>query len=359
MIIIDTFLKIKSVKKAIYFLTALKYTYYEVHAFKNLLETEGYCDVLRCAINDIEDEINRSESNIRDVLDFFDKEEPYFFYLYEYADDDLHLLILAYLMRKFDFTEIFTIPLESIPQFCDDKYKIVTMDDTCRINHQGVFLRNRFYYYNPIIMGRRDAKEPPPLLNLMASLKEKGAEISLRIDESISVDKNLYLPIYREFFEVYHGREINLDKIEFPINKGTSETLCVFNPKTMKKIQFNLSYRKDCERWIEVEELWNYNNDKKNNKYVTRYLHSIYNPNTNYFHHIDGSINIYSVDDYEVRVSKTINSHATSHHKLWLVEGEIDILEWGKLILEYFEDDNLVLDAFKGNLIAEEFLNTL
>jgi hypothetical protein len=41
--------------------------------------------------------------------------------------------------------------------------------------------------------------------------------------------------------------------------------------------------------------------------------------------------------------------------KQWLVEGEINVIDWGKLILHFFNDHELILDAFKGNLIEEVF----
>lgn len=40
---------------------------------------------------------------------------------------------------------------------------------------------------------------------------------------------------------------------------------------------------------------------------------------------------------------------------MWLVEGEISIVDWGKLLLNFFDDPDLILDALKGNLVEEVF----
>lgn len=70
---------------------------------------------------------------------------------------------------------------------------------------------------------------------------------------------------------------------------------------------------------------------------------------------MDGSFNFYNNDNYKVRVNQQINAHANLHVKQWLVEGEISITDWGRMILQFFNDPDLILDAFKGNLIEEVF----
>lgn len=63
----------------------------------------------------------------------------------------------------------------------------------------------------------------------------------------------------------------------------------------------------------------------------------------------------YSIRLNAVRVNQQINAHANLHVKQWLVEGENSVLDWAKMILHFFDDPDLILDAFKGNLIEEVF----
>lgn len=77
----------------------------------------------------------------------------------------------------------------------------------------------------------------------------------------------------------------------------------------MKKIQFKISHRHDSEKWIEVEELFNLNDELNNGVVVTRYLHSIFVSENNVFTHIDGSLNFYNKDNYNMRKNQTINAH--------------------------------------------------
>lgn len=118
----------------------------------------------------------------------------------------------------------------------------------------------------------------------------------------------------------------------------------------MKKIQFKLSSRKDNEKWIEVEELFSQSDRKWN---MTRYLHSIYCEDSKSFKHIDGSVNFYELNTYKMRLNTTINAHSDRHTKLWLVEGNISIKYWTLLIYSFFDDDDLISDAFSGKLSIE------
>ncbi|KQU27248.1 hypothetical protein ASG65_01430 [Bacillus sp. Leaf13] len=265
------------------------------------------------------------------------------------------MVILSLLQKELDIMKIFTIPLENLPEVADKKYGIVPLNDQSSANHQGIFYNDKFYYYSPLLTTRRDAKLPPELISLLFEQIKIDNTVSCRLDNNLSIDKHYYKPFYREFSEVFQGREINLDGILFPIHSGNNEFFCVYNPKTMKKIQFKISHRKDAERWIEVEELWDIHGKEEQEYFIIKYLHSIYDPQINSFVHIDGSINIYRNDNYKLRINQQISAHVDLHIKQWLVEGEIKILDWGKLILHFFNDPDLILDAFKGNLIEEVF----
>ncbi|MDQ1005439.1 hypothetical protein QFZ28_006017 [Neobacillus niacini] len=344
------------VKKAIYFMRSMGMAYYEVPNKVDLLKSNGYRDNINPALDEMRQTMHQKGIAREDLMKYLEDIEPYLAYLLQETQIYTELVILSLLNKKLlDLQEIFSIPLESLPDTADPKYGIVLLDDKSSANHQGVFYKDKFYYYNPLYRAARDAKTPPNLIQLLTEQMKLKNSVSLRLDQTISLSKDHYKPFMRDFSEVYQGREINLDDIHFPLHPGKNEYFCVYNPETMKKIQFKISHRRDLEHWIEVEELWNIDEKKVQESYITRYLHSIYNPQTNKFVHVDGSFNFYDYDNYKVRVNQQINAHANLHVKQWLVEGEVDILDWGRMILHFFNDPDLILDAFKGKLIEEVF----
>ncbi|MEK4058502.1 MULTISPECIES: hypothetical protein [Paenibacillus] len=343
------------IKKAIYFLFSMGMAYYEVPQKREYLDDIGYRDLIQPAFDEIHKLMEQNNILRKDVAEYLWNIDPYLAYLLDETSIETELVILSFLNKTLDIYEIFTVPLETLPDDADSKYGVVLLNDKSSANHQGVFHGKQFFYYSPLYGARRDAATPPPLIMLLTEQMTNNNTVSLRLDQTIALQKEHYKPFMRFFFEVYQGREINLDNIQFPIHSGTSEFFCVYNPETMKKVQFRISHRKDSERWIEVEELWDIHGREENQLFVTRYLHSIFNPLTNKFVHIDGSFNFYNNEKYKVRVNQQINAHANLHVKQWLVEGEISVLDWAKMILHFFDDPDLILDAFKGNLIEEVF----
>jgi hypothetical protein len=343
------------IKKAIYFMLSMGMAYYEVPQKEDFLKATGYTDIINPALEEIRQSMELHGIAREDFAKYLWDIEPYLAYLLDETKIPTDLVMLSLLDKELDIYDIFAIPLEALPEAADPKYGIVLLDDKSSANHQGVFFGNNFYYYNPLYRVRRDAKTPPYLIHLLTEQMKNKNSVSLRLDQTISLAKEHYKPFMREFAEVYQGREINLDEIQFPLHPGNSEFFCVYNPETMKKIQFRISHRKDSERWIEVEELWDNHGKEEQELFITRYLHSIFNPLTNTFVHVDGSFNFYNNENYKIRVNQQINAHANLHIKQWLVEGEISITDWGKIILHFFNDPDLILDAFKGNLIEEVF----
>lgn len=338
------------IKKAVYFLIANKVKYFDVICLKRMLDDE-YSSLLINAINEIKLTLNRDNSKLNEILNYFYLDEYYHYYLYKEANLDINIIILCFMIKFFNLIDVWNIPLEEIPQSGHDKYKLVPIANNAYLNYEGLILFDKFYYYNPIFIDRIDGKDLPMLIKELSLLKKKGNKISIRLDETISIKRKKYVSKVVEFSEIYQGKVINLDKIAFPLYKGKNETLCVYNPITMKKIQFKISHRQDSEKWIEIEELINLSNEI----IMTRYLHSIFKQEENTFTHIDGSLNFYNKDTYVIRQNQIINSNSDSHQKLWLVEGKITITEWGKLVLAYFEDYELIFDAFEGKLVEEVF----
>lgn len=347
-----------NVKKAVYVLVALRYRYFDIIRIKEDID-KWYYSIIKDGTESINLALNKKENYKNDIKNFFHGNEPYLEYLNIEVKIDISIITLAYLIKFFDYNSIYMEPLEIISGFCRNKYGITDIRRDTEINHEGIILNNKFYYYNLLFLDRIDGDKIPNLLTHLFATNNNENKIYLRLDELLSVEKENYIKRILSFSEIYQGREINLDNIEFPLNKGESETLCVYNPSNMNKIQFKISYRKDSEQWIEVEEIFlkgqKFDEVEDNKLIRTKYLHAIYNGKKKEFMHIDGSINLYESNNYIRRCKGTINSHADKHYKLWLIEGAISIVEWGKIVLAYFKDDELIMDAFKGNLIEEVF----
>lgn len=344
-----------TIKKAKYLMFSMGIVYYEIPQKENLLLNIGYKEIIKPALEEIGTSIQEKALANEELSKYLWDREPHLAFLLEETEKPIELIILSFLHKELSIQEIFTVPLESLPDTADPKYGIVLLDEKISANHQGIFYKDKFYYYSPLYGTKRNAKTPPQLVQLLTEQMVNNNYVSLRLDQTLSISIEHYKPFMREFAEVYQGREINLDKIQFPFHPGKSEYFCVYNPETMKRIQFKISHRKDSERWIEIEELWSIGREEEQEVYMTKYLHSIFNPLENKFVHIDGSFNFYNLDNYKIRKNQQINAHADLHIKQWLVEGEINIIDWGKMVLHFYNDPDLILDAFEGNLIEEVF----
>lgn len=347
----------KEIMKTIYFLFSTQTDFYNVQKKERLLKESGYQDKILPALAEIKKIMKHYGIARYEITQYLNEVDLYLAYLLEETKVETAIVILSFLQKEMDIVKVFTTPLESLPEFADDKYGIVSLNEKSFANHQGIFHEEKFYYYSPVFLSRRNTKEPPVLIDLLFEHLKKNNLVSYRLDTNLCVEKNNYKPIYNELSEVYQGREINLDDIKFPLYSGGIEYFCVYNPISMKKIQFKISNRKDGERWIEVEELWDIHSKGEQEYFITRYLHSIFQPSSNLFVHVDGSINIYKNKSYKSRIERQIAANADLHIKQWLVEGELEILDWAKLTFHFFNDPDLLMDAFRGDLIEEVFRN--
>ncbi|WP_320163095.1 hypothetical protein [uncultured Trichococcus sp.] len=342
-----------AVKKAGYLFSSMGDRYFEIQEDKLL--NKGYIEKISPALEEISSHFKNRNIKKQDLIEYFECKDGYLSYLLSETEVSVELIVLKFITKNVNLLDIFTVPLEKIPENANPKYKIVMMGDESSPNHQGIFHYDKFFYYHPLFKRRVDAHEPPMLIQQIFLEKILGNDISIRLDQTISVEKDYYKPEIKLFHELHNGKVINLDNIQisFPFRSGEYENLCVYNPKTMKKIQFKISRRKDSEFWVEVEELFPIHDTDQ--WYNTKYLHSIYNPIKNEFNHIDGSFNFYDKDKYNIRVNKQISAHANRHEKFWLVEGKTSVLDWAKMILYFFEDEDLIFDAFTGKLIEDVF----
>lgn len=297
----------------------------------------------------INDQIENDDKLSKCVKKYMSKINVYYKDLLSRGKVSEALIILFCLKISFNIKEVIGGEVEMIPENADKKYKIVELQKKTTFNHEGVNVNNKFYYFSPIFFNEKRCSNSIKSTGLLKLLSDQHLKNSvwLRLDENLSVKLEDYKKQVPQNFVLYRGKTINLDNIEFPYHRN-NVILIVYNPESMKQIQFKLSSRKDYQKWIEIEEINEFSEQK--DSYTTKYLHSIYDENKGNFSHIDGSINYYGKETYKKRTSSDINSHADKHEKLWLVEGNIKKNEWLELIYKYFDDKDLIMDAFNGNL---------
>lgn len=352
MSILNELEKCVELKKIAYFFTTLDYRAHDALNLYRAHDDEVLMEKLEHAYPLIKEFLCANCDAERDLRKYIKENHPYSDMLLESQNVPFELVAFCLLFNSFSVKEFLGGTLETLPNESSKKYKIVKLDKGEIFTHEGVKHNDKFYYFSPFVLNyKRLQSEPTELIKLL-TVENSINEVWLRLDDNLSIPLNKYKPNYRLFASVYWGKEINLDKIEFPY-QNDNISLSVYRPETMKRIQFKISNRKDNEKWIEVEELHCVNDNRSG--YITKYLHSIYNPDKEVFEHIDGSLNFYSDVNYRVRSNSTINAHSDAHEKLWLVEGVVSKEKWVKLIYRFFEDDDLISDAFTGKL-SEDIL---
>lgn len=79
----------------------------------------------------------------------------------------------------------------------------------------------------------------------------------------------------------------------------------------------------------------------ENEPFACRYMHSIYDSNTNTFEHFDGAIRQYNLDSICERIEKPINQmgHDAMYTKIFRLDGNIPLETWKILITNYLKNN--------------------
>ncbi|GAP21891.1 hypothetical protein [Leptolinea tardivitalis] len=341
---------LQSVRTVLYILKTLKINHnYPLSIIERDLNNLFYSE-FQAAQNEITTLLGKSSASIETIDSIFKINDPYYSYLLS-IKKPIEILIYVFLL-KYYFRVEDGFFLEKLQNDCG-KYGVVRIENHEDINFQGIFYSGKFYYHSMFLPIYWNINNLSPLIKTITSLPGNN-NIFFRLDDNLAIPSDKYQEIKHDAYAMFYGKEINLDDIRFP-KYPSGIPMCVYDPKTNKKIQFFTTREKDGETWIHIEELFPFDKDKIQ---VTKYLHSIFDEQTKTFNHIDGSVNLYNTDCYKLRLSQKMNTHATEHKKIWLVEGNFNILDWGKLVLYYFDDYDLIFDAFTGKL-AEDIITEI
>lgn len=86
-----------------------------------------------------------------------------------------------------------------------------------------------------------------------------------------------------------------------------------------------------------------------------RYVHSEYEPGTNYFRHFDGAIHFYTADEYYARRdsdlnynNKNISQIKTRSRKVFKMDGQVPVQTWINFISQFCTKNPLIHEYFDG-----------
>lgn len=101
----------------------------------------------------------------------------------------------------------------------------------------------------------------------------------------------------------------------------------------------------ECE---EITDIANIQRDKED-YYGCRFVHSMVNSSGQPYH-LDGAIRIYSTEKMLNRLECDIrhSGRDTDYHKMWRVDGDIDVALWKELITHFYRDNILIGEYFGG-----------
>lgn len=168
--ILDDFINDRCIYSAGYFYNAIGYvsssilSIYrnrEFHLHKIKLET------IIIKIRKILDYNNNLES---EIIDYFDRNEPYYHYILSKNIITIEYLIFGYLLELIDHKRFLGGDFEILHDKIANRYGISKIEHDSIFNHQGVFLKDKFYYYNRIINPYRNNNDIPKIIKLLNEL---------------------------------------------------------------------------------------------------------------------------------------------------------------------------------------------
>lgn len=245
-----------------------------------------------------------------------------------------------------------------------NKYGLSKLENV-EYKRQGFILGEKYYLYNLFL----DTSIIDPYDNIPGIIKIvldeiDNADLMMRVDERLSIDKNKYISTATTDFQAFRGIKLDINDIENLVYK--KEIIVHFNPETLNKLVMIIKVGNDEDELyyhIEIEELWN-PNIIKDSIMLTNFIHAKYYPSKKMFNHIDFSVNQY---DYEIYVQKyTDNNNKTQvpidkfcdiHYKVWCAEAdEISVETWSKLVTLTLDEPfrELFFEMIEANNITAE-----
>lgn len=139
--------------------------------------------------------------------------------------------------------------------------------------------------------------------------------------------------------------------------RNISEGVTVYSANDNQKLFSGISrtefgwYKQDNKKTLECEEIADEPSYGLNNEsYGCRYIHSMLDEEKQSPYHLDGAIRLYSeermIERLDIDIKKA--SRDTTYTKLWRIDGNINIILWKSLIVDYFRDNTLISEYLEG-----------
>lgn len=151
--------------------------------------------------------------------------------------------------------------------------------------------------------------------------------------------------------EYWRGPKFNNDVSKIKLG------VIIYNSDEFQKLYYGISqtefwWKIESEKQtFEVEELKEHpSNGIDNDSYGCRYVHSIFNSDTESFEHFDGAIRMYDTEKMLSRIEKDIKGAGKDsiYTKLFRIDGELSVEDWKTLICHYYLSNPLVKEYFEG-----------
>lgn len=265
--------------------------------------------------------------------------------LEDYFILDKKVIIQAFICWLIDnnfieITDIFEIEKYEKLLCNRNKYGLSKLQNV-EYKRQGFILGEKYYLYNLFldtsIINSYD--NMPGIIKIVIE-EIDDVDFMMRVDESLSIDKNKYISTATTDFQVYRGIKFDINDIENLVHK--KEIIVHFNHETLNKLVMIIKLGDDEEELyyhIEIEELWN-PDGVKDDIILTNFIHAKYYPSKNIFNHIDFSVNQYKyatyVEKYKDNNNQTgvpIDKFCDIHYKVWCAEADkISVETWSRLV---------------------------
>ncbi len=248
-----------------------------------------------------------------------------------------------------------------------DKYGLTSIDDSFKLENQGIVVDDLLLYYHPYLRRFFSARfvDTP---NILAHIqKQEDIELKIALDP-IRYTRTSHLDRTMEF-DYWHGAYFDTTKLYDRNYKGA--TVHGRNDPTgvleftfpLIKTVFYVSNGQDGEKEFQIEELVPTDSRvSADNKYVLqRYAHFIWNENDQTFRHFDCAVRIYTKDVHAKRLTYdwkppygTEEAKAFKRKKLFRLDGKIELEVIKDLLYAFFRYNELVMEYFGAEPVGLE-----
>ena len=227
-----------------------------------------------------------------------------------------------------------------------DKNGLIPLTDLNSIG-PGVFeIDGLLVFAHPFFrrsLSRHNSLNTPFLSRFQKEAHSYGSDARIALDP----DMVGLASSYNEYIELEYwwGPKFNneLGEIDFGVTKHVAtEDLKMFHGISATEFWWHNQDEIKTLECEEIRDIPSFGIDKDN--YGCRYVHSMLDPAKSIPNHMDGAVRLYDetamIERLETDIAKS--GRKSNYHKLWRIDGEIQISVWKELLNDYFRDNRLV-----------------